>query len=432
MKKKIILFLIILVCSIFSINIIKADSGWDTNYDIGGSSGYSGGYSGGSSGGSGGYSSSTYSSSSSSSSSTVKPKKKVEKTVSDSMITLNDDGNYVYVLKLVDEEFYNSLYSDGVDKEYNKSVYNDRIILYDKNDEIVIYRSQHPWAYEQLRGDANPPSRSIFVYSDRVEVGENGITTIVYKSENEELYNQLKEEKERNDKKIILYLFVVCGVFFLITLILVIYLFIKTRGNKYDIRKYDHIKEDEKPLEPENSLEKQILEKHNLKEEDIVKDLYEAYLRVQNAWSNFDYETLKEELSNELYNTYVNDLEALKIKEQQNIMYGFQFVKGYVKSIEERNNEIKSMDIYLKVRLHDFVVDKDMNVVRGNKEYLFEVGYIISIIMETQDKVINCPNCGAEIDFTNEGECSYCKTKIIKPANKFVICQKKAVDQKRS
>lgn len=415
--KKISFILIIFIYLILSINIIKADSGWDVNYDIGGSSSYSDGY--------GSYSNDSSYDYSSSSSSQNKYKTKIKKTINNDMITLNDNGTYIYILKYLDTDLYSSLYNDGNNSDLTKSVYNDRIILKEKNNEIVIYRSKYPDIYEQLRGKINPESRSIFVYDDRVEVGENGITTIVYKSENEELYNQLKKEARDKEKNSIIILSIGSFIFFLITFSFYLFVFKKTKSNN-KIKKEDIIEKYEI-----KSLEKQILEKHNLNEEKIVNNLYDSYVKVQEAWSKFDYETLKQELSNELYNTYVNELEVLKSKEQTNIMYGFQFVSGYVKGIEEKNNIITTMDIYLKVRLHDFVVDKNMNVVRGNKENLIEIGYIISIVYEKSD-INNCPNCGAKLDFTNEGECSYCKTKIIKPAGKFVICQKKAVDQKRS
>lgn len=49
-------------------------------------------------------------------------------------------------------------------------------------------------------------------------------------------------------------------------------------------------------------------------------DAYHIYRQLQVAWMNFDYDKIKELVSDEMYNMYVNQLETLKVKNQKNMM----------------------------------------------------------------------------------------------------------------
>lgn len=419
MNKKISLIFIIIItfCAIFNANTIKADSGWDASYDSGSSS---------SSYSSGGSSYDNDYSSSSSSSGTERDYS-IIKIVYDDRIEIEEARKKIIIYKSAYEELYDELKGTKSYIQICKEVYNDRVIIKEKNNskEIVIYKSQYNSLYEELRGNYIPPKKSMFLFDDRIEIAENGETTIVYKAENEELYNELKKEIEAAKKRKMIFGFVFLGIILTLNLAIPIFIIIKFRKR----HSHNYIIE---PKIERKEIDDEILIKYGLNKEEIIKKLYDSYVKVQIAWMNFDYDTLKEELTNELYNTYISQLEALKLKEEQNIMDSFEFVEGKIYGINEKDGQINSIDVYLKVRMHDYVVNKNMEVVRGTKNFLIEIGYIITLVCENKfenDDI--CPNCGSKLEFTSEGECSYCRTKIIRPVSKYVISQKKAVDQRR-
>ena len=55
----------------------------------------------------------------------------------------------------------------------------------------------------------------------------------------------------------------------------------------------------------------------------FITDRFNDYVQIQNAWMNFDYNTLRSKLTDELYNQYAMQLDTMKIKNEQNIMRDF-------------------------------------------------------------------------------------------------------------
>ena len=67
----------------------------------------------------------------------------------------------------------------------------------------------------------------------------------------------------------------------------------------------------------------------------FMKDAFELYKKIQIAWMNFDYDALRDLLSDELYNQYKMQLEVLASKKQQNIMSDFKYISGGIISIKK-------------------------------------------------------------------------------------------------
>ena len=142
---------------------------------------------------------------------------------------------------------------------------------------------------------------------------------------------------------------------------------------------------------------------------------------------NFDYDLLKDKLTNELYNQYSMQLEGLKLKNQQNIMSDFKYIKSDITNIINENNIIE-VTTELSVSFYDYVQENG-KVVRGNKNkkiiIQYEIKYASSKIV--QDK---CPACGADINNVSSGNCPYCKCKIIKVPSKWVMSKKRSLNQR--
>lgn len=97
----------------------------------------------------------------------------------------------------------------------------------------------------------------------------------------------------------------------------------------------------------------------------VKKYFYNKFVDLQIAWMNFDYESLEKLCDNSLYNEYKAQLEALKIKNGQNIMTDFSG-NTVIDKIEEVDGKI-IVTAFVKISFRDYVIDmSSKNVIRGD------------------------------------------------------------------
>ena len=142
---------------------------------------------------------------------------------------------------------------------------------------------------------------------------------------------------------------------------------------------------------------------------------------------NFYYNKIKELVSDEMYNMYTNQLETLKVKNQQNIMSDIEFIEGYITDYKKVNNK-EIFKIYLSVSCYDYIINTKNNMtVRGNKNIKLTLSYVLTF--ERNIEIVNyCPQCGADVK--NLTECSYCKSKIVNNNNNLKMTKKEIKSQK--
>jgi tRNA(Ile2) C34 agmatinyltransferase TiaS len=146
---------------------------------------------------------------------------------------------------------------------------------------------------------------------------------------------------------------------------------------------------------------------------------------------DFDYESLRKYTTDEIYNTYISQLTALKLKNQKNIMGDFEFIEAKIIDIRDENG-ILNVDIYLNVKDFDYVVDKYNDVIRGKSNQKLNIEYIITLVKKSgsENQTITCPNCGAKIEAVAGGKCEYCNTVIEVPAADYVMSKKTCINQR--
>lgn len=176
--------------------------------------------------------------------------------------------------------------------------------------------------------------------------------------------------------------------------------------------------------EIEDKLREYQIDSISLKEE-----LVDIYKDTQRAWMNFDYEGLRKLLTDELFNTYSNQLDSLKAKEERNVVEVLKVEDSNIAYFKEENNFI-SVNLNLTVVIRDYVVDSSDNILRGNTDML-EVKYSITYVKPLINKDNTCPSCGAKIEKTNKGKCEYCRSIIASPQDKFVMSKKTVISQRR-
>ena len=165
--------------------------------------------------------------------------------------------------------------------------------------------------------------------------------------------------------------------------------------------------------------------------EQVKKDVFARFVNIQEAWMNFDYDALREYCTDELYNTYVSQLETLKLKNGQNIMSDYQNLDMKITNITSENNVV-SLIVYAEIRFHDYVINMKTNeVIRGTKERLMTNHYLMTFVIKKSDakSLKNCPSCGAPFEHNASGVCEYCGSTIIKEADEFVLSKKTNINR---
>ena len=160
-------------------------------------------------------------------------------------------------------------------------------------------------------------------------------------------------------------------------------------------------------------------------------EAYKIFYDVQIAWMNFDYDKLRELLTDELYNSYIMQLENLKLKNSQNVMNGFELVEMKLISLKEQN-EYYIAKIVLEVKFCDCVKSTVNNrVLRGNAIVKVDNTYILTFVKSKEDqKEEICPCCGAPVEGNVSGVCEYCKSKLVNKTHDWVMSKKEKIDQK--
>ena len=157
----------------------------------------------------------------------------------------------------------------------------------------------------------------------------------------------------------------------------------------------------------------------------ILLNCYQIFYDTQMAWMNFDYEKLRQLLTDELYNSYKNQLDALKLKGQKNIMDNFTVKRIELRSKKVEEN-VETTEVFLSVSFYDYVVDANGKVVRGKKSTMVHMQYKLTFVANIKAEEI-CPNCGAPL--TKPNLCDYCKSPIQGLSTNRRLAKKEVMNQ---
>ena len=163
-------------------------------------------------------------------------------------------------------------------------------------------------------------------------------------------------------------------------------------------------------------------------EEKFKEKAYELYKEIQVAWMDFDKDSIRKCVTDELYNTYSAQLATLKVKNQKNIMKDFQLLDSKIIGMETKE-KLVSLTIKMKVECYDYVVDKEGKTLRGNDKQKVIYEYAMTFNKGVSDKPNKCPNCNAPLDQVNSSKCPYCDSNIINESYDWVLAKKQVLSQ---
>ena len=163
---------------------------------------------------------------------------------------------------------------------------------------------------------------------------------------------------------------------------------------------------------------------------DFVFERFQDYVDIQNAWMEFDYDVLGNKTTNELYNQYLMQLETLKTKGQKNVMKDFLYVDGMITSVSKVNNQT-AVTVEIVTKFYDYIInEKNQVIIRGNDSKKVSMHYRMVFIKNNSLKSKTyCPKCGAELKNTSTNVCEFCRTKITKETEEWLLAEKECISQ---
>lgn len=127
-------------------------------------------------------------------------------------------------------------------------------------------------------------------------------------------------------------------------------------------------------------VNKDILEKYNVSYEEFKKIVYQKFIDIHEALTNYNLDILKVNLTDDLYDYYVSELDKSKDKNCCNVMKDFEFINFKIYNIDDSYDLLK-IDVYLNVKMIDYIIDLDTSKnIKGNKiqknDFEFELTFI--------------------------------------------------------
>ena len=161
------------------------------------------------------------------------------------------------------------------------------------------------------------------------------------------------------------------------------------------------------------------------------KMAFKIYKDVQIAWMNRDIEKVRDVLSDTMFNMYKTQLLTLEVKHQKNMMEEITYVDSHISNIINTNS-YKEIELILKVTCKDYLINENTGkVLRGRKDkinhYTYKLNFKCDIVTEDNSK---CPSCGAKLDDANSIKCKHCKSTIVRKSKKWVLTQKRMLEQR--
>lgn len=122
------------------------------------------------------------------------------------------------------------------------------------------------------------------------------------------------------------------------------------------------------------------LEKYGIDSNEFEKMIFNKFKEICVGFSNSDFNKLKENLTDDLYRSYVEQLELMKFKKIKNIVKEFELIDIKVYNINDISGNLY-LDVYLNVRMIDYLVSSETDKLIGdsNKEKMdfeFELTFI--------------------------------------------------------
>ncbi len=160
----------------------------------------------------------------------------------------------------------------------------------------------------------------------------------------------------------------------------------------------------------------------------------ETFIKLQNAWTDRDWEKIRPFETQELFAQHKAQLDGYIKNNQINVMDRICVNDmNLISFTREGEKDILVLD--LDTRMADYIIDATTKqVIKGNKEKEYYHTYTLTFTRkagtvtqagENGLKTTNCPNCGAPTTITSSGRCEYCNSIITTEDHGWVLASLK-------
>ena len=164
--------------------------------------------------------------------------------------------------------------------------------------------------------------------------------------------------------------------------------------------------------------------KPSKEEQALIDECYKIFYDVQMAWMNFDYDKMRELVTDELFNQYQNQLKQLEIVGEKNIMKGFRYLNGEIIRNRKTNGK-RIISLIMKVKFYDYIINQEGKIVRGKDKFRVKMTYKLNFIADEGATNI-CPNCGSHLT-DSMSKCPHCNTIIHSTRKALKLSSKKVL-----
>lgn len=166
----------------------------------------------------------------------------------------------------------------------------------------------------------------------------------------------------------------------------------------------------------------------------------EVYLKLQVAWTEKNWNSVRAIESTSLYSQHSTQLEDHIRDKTTNVLEKVCIENVRIKEFIENPDGNDTLVVILSSTLRDYVIDDESrHVLEGNpKKDLFTV-YQLNFIRQhgSQTQTVNpdevvsgrCPNCGAPLKISAVSDCDYCGANLSRSPNQWVLDTYDVVDE---
>lgn len=152
-------------------------------------------------------------------------------------------------------------------------------------------------------------------------------------------------------------------------------------------------------------------------EEEFLSWAKDLFVKMQEAWSKKDWETIRCFETNDLFEQHQKQLQGYIDNHQTNKMERI-CVKSAELSKFEQSGDKDIITVILNSKMVDYIIDdRTQEIIKGDKttdrHSTYKMVFIRKTGVKTQEgtntiNTTNCPNCGAPTKITSSGKCEYC------------------------
>lgn len=126
--------------------------------------------------------------------------------------------------------------------------------------------------------------------------------------------------------------------------------------------------------------------------EKLKEETFDLYKKSEVAKTKFDYDTLKEILTNNLYQEEEQKLKLLKENKQKLVATNIKLQDFKIISIKKEEKK-EYINIYLHVSQYDYAINSKKKVIRGTDETEYQIEYHLTLEKNKNKIKLNKKNC---------------------------------------